>query len=204
MMRKPAAVGVGLAIAVTIAGLALIGARPLATVIARYTWATQVAGDIGVSRRFTDTERRAASLAVHRCGGAANARAVFLPIVVSESNWNIDVRHGAARIVGQTGSEGIASLTQSLCSRHNEDTLRVLARTLGEIGPGASSSVPQMINMLADQRRPVRIELVQALGKIGGNEAVAGIKRVENDADQEVRDSARRALDELRPRGDQE
>ena len=74
------------------------------------------------------------------------------------------------------------------------------ADSLGKFGPEAQAAVPDLVAVLKDENRIVRMGAAYALGEIGSTEAVSRLREAGKDSEKEVRVAANTALKRIQQR----
>lgn len=165
--------------------------------------AVEALGKIGLDESVTilvqalndkdDDVRTHAAMALGQIG----SKVAIDPLVLVLQNDQSDfVVSSAAEALIKIDRESSISIFLDSLNSDNEITRHNAADALGSIG--SIIAVKPLLTVLKnDQQRDVRDSAVKALGKIGSEEAILGIKEALQDKDNYVRESAAWALSEL-------
>lgn len=127
---------------------------------------------------------------------ASDTEEALTALVAALRHPDPDVRRAAARGLGRVGPPAIPRLKEALADPDRE-VRRMAVEALGWIGPGA---VPALIDALKDESPPSRRAAARALGRLGpaAKSAESALIEALGDADQQVSQSATRALRRIR------
>jgi HEAT repeat protein len=88
----------------------------------------------------------------------------------------------------------VPSLVKTLKEDKDPNMRYWAANSLGKFGPEAQAAVPDLVAVLKDENKIVRMGAAYALGEIGSTEAVSSLREAGKDSEKEVRDAANTAL----------
>lgn len=97
------------------------------------------------------------------------------------SSPNAEARIGAARVLGNMGSqaaEAIPGLITNLYYTGHPDVRQAAADALGEIGPSSRMAIPALINIMLTDSEHVRRAAAVALGNIGSKTAIPALANI--------------------------
>src|SRR5262245_2842016 len=92
-------------------------------------------------------------------------------VYVSFSCWCCDGTEHEKEKRLQSPSEEMRQLVKQLSADKPKDRMQAAMR-LGSIGPRARSAVPSLFRLLSDPNESVRLEVAEALGRIGDRSAI--------------------------------
>ena len=130
---------------------------------------------------------------------------VFVPLLVSLTNQNPEVRRIAADALGLTQTNTSVVVSALLRTLHdpNPEARATAAMSLGEgiYQEEAATIIPALINCLNDTNGLVRARAAKRLGLLGANarSALPALSRVLTDVDGEVRLRATTAINQIDP-----
>jgi HEAT repeat protein len=127
------------------------------------------------------------------------ARGEMPELIRALGDENNDVRIAARWALGQTGPKGIPALREAL-KNDNPRILSGAAFALGSMGPAAEEAVPDLLRVMKDDDRTVRIDAILAIGKTQvTSDAVVRtlIQVLDTDKDEVVRLDAVRVLSKI-------
>jgi HEAT repeat protein len=112
---------------------------------------------------------------------------------------NVEVQARGALGLSRAGAEARAAVPDLIPLLKSASTLvrQNAAVALGAIGPDARAAVAALSEALRDTEWAVRRAAAQALGAIGAKEALPALKRLEGDANKQVRDAAKKAREQI-------
>lgn len=101
--------------------------------------------------------------------------------------------------IGSSSSTVIYYLCEALLHASSPRVRQEVARTLGDLGPGARDATTTLAKALEDGDAEVRLSAAEALGKIGREalEAASALSKATRDADTRVRAQAKESLKEM-------
>jgi hypothetical protein len=102
-----------------------------------------------------------------------------------------------ARLSDEEVTRAVPVLLNQLYDTSETDMPIYVVRALGRMGPAARAAVPVLTERLLNAGYTHRWEVADALGGIGGPEAVAALKQALRDPNTRVRENARKALENL-------
>jgi HEAT repeat protein len=109
---------------------------------------------------------------------------------------DLEFRAGALCAMGRTcNSNWLSILLQELSSPHPQLRFEA-ARACAELE--AVEAVPRLIELTRDDDAQVQLSAVEALGRIGGNEAKQALEECRDGADDVISEAAEEALDEMK------
>lgn len=152
--------------------------------------------------------RRRAASAFWGIGPAARDAVPALAAALKDKDRARDekdtcVSHGAASSLGRIGPEARAAVPALIEASGSEDVwLQMLAtHSLGRIGSDAKAAVPHLVKSLQNKKADPRVRRLAAesLGKIGkeAKAAIPALREVMNDADEQLRAEAAKALEKI-------
>jgi hypothetical protein len=135
---------------------------------------------------------------ISRLGGskqAAHKLRNYLAVPRGLTDWGYPQdRYTAIYMLGACKADGSRALIEILDRRNYDFTYAVKAMGYTE----DASCVPRLIELSASNHWSVRYEVAQALGRLGGPEAVATLYRMKKDTFIHVRKAAAEALEKIR------
>lgn len=121
--------------------------------------------------------------------GELGKEEAVIPLIVAMDDWNIDVRTAAIEALGQIGD---ARAVDPLARAIREKSLQKKAlMSLIQIG---RPSIKSLAELLPESPREVKLQMINAMGRIGGKSAIEPLVNCLRERDRELQDAAAVAL----------